>query len=628
MAAQSHEVPPALACEEACARLYSPGSSDRAREARERAISVEECGSVAAAVWYYPGMRRLSQAILTVSGLSGGAAGSLVMAALLVATPSAAAQTGKDWSQARDGFFVPGHTYAAIPDRLEIDENGMPMLSVEALGGIGNDLCVLRWQDSTWVTLSHLGYATKGVRPFLSSPGSHYLMWSNLDEVMTTRRESYLSTCQLVGGVLSQPDTIGLIYLYSLVYAGAASTTHRWAVSSDFGDLRLWRSGNSGNWIEFPVDGRGDRGAAAGALNDSTALIVWRGQNEGAWAGVLQGTQWILGPPPPIEDPLAGALRLRPRPSGGYWLSWATIDDWVGVASYRDGVWSEPQRIYCNYLSPESHYSQSAAEMSLDDEEYPAVTWMASSSTTGVTSVCVSVPDATGFTTAINLPGTEQAIAPVIARDANGDVWVAWEAAAGMGWAHTYTRATTTRPTVGVIGKGRIINWSLSEPASNSWWTVERSQDSGPYQAVARLKAGPQTNMVWLDTAPAPGALRYRIRRDCTDAAYVWFSEESVSTADVDPGRLSGKLELRRSVGSAPDLGFSVSNAAAGPAAIEMFDVRGAMLQEQHFNASGTGTDSLEFHVDGKGLRSGLFFFRAKDSLGNVSTAIKVAILR
>lgn len=549
-----------------------------------------------------------------------------------VKAPALALPPGRSWSAIVDTLKIPGHTYGVAPKRLETDLQGRPLSFVEALGGIGRDMYVLRWQDSTWVSLDHLGYGTKGVRPVPSPDGTYHLVWGGLEEIMTDRLVTYLVMSALVADTLTRPDTVTTFHSLSLRYAAAASPLRRWAAVDDNGDLRLLYSDALGIWHEAPVGEHGDRGMAVATLDDTTALVAWKDLDLGPGAGTLRGSTWTLAGPPPMTGPLDGALLFRMRPSGGYWLSWATQEDFVGVTSYRDGAWSEADSIRCAYLRPGGHYAQSLVHMSRDEGEYPAVSWMAVSALNGLTSVCVCVPDETGFTVAENLPGSEEGLSPVIARDRNHDVWVVWQAPDGMAWTHTYTRATASAPTVTGTGSKRFINWTLSEPAPGSWWAVLRARGEDPYEELARVKAGAVTGMTWTDLSPPAGTLRYRIRRECLDRKYEWLSDEVGWPVDVPalPPGGSLRLVLASPNPSSEAIRLELVDASAGPLDVRVYDLRGRLVLHQTSVATGTGQDSILVNLAtaAGGPTPGLYFLRVVDASGQVSPAAKLVLLR
>lgn len=560
--------------------------------------------------------------------------GLAVIAALAPLAPreAEALPPGKSWAPVANPIKLPGHTYGIVPMRVEPDTLGRPVAFVEAQGGIGRDMYVLRWQDSTWQSVDHLGYGTQGVRPVPSPPGTHHLAWGGIQVVQENRVHFVVG--EFAGDTLSRPDTVTTIWGGSLKYGAAASPVRRWAALGDYGDLRVLYSHAHQTWIEVPVPvARGDEGVAVASLDDTTALVAWRDAFLGPGAGMLRGSMWTLVAPPPMNDLFDAVPQLLPRTSGGHWLSWATARDFIGIASYRDGVWSAPESVFCAYLRPGAHRSQSAAAMSRDEGAYPAVSWMAYSAINGLTSVCVCVPSDSGFTVAENLPGSEEGGAPVVARDRNQDVWVVWEAPAqGMAWAHTYTRATSSAPIVTPSRGKRAIAWWLSEPAPGSWWAVLRAGEGEEFEEVARVRAGPGSAMSWDDLSAPAGIARYRIRRECLDRQYQWLSEEGQSPVDVPPDGSRGSLHLVRASSNPSDalLRFSLLNASAGPLDVQVFDLRGRQLLRQTSTANGTGRDAIVVDLASfsAGPTAGLYFLRVTDSLGRVSPSVKIVFMR
>lgn len=562
------------------------------------------------------------------------AMGALVLVVVSGAyAPAHSLPPGRAWSAIIDTLKLPGHTYGLEPTRLEFDPQGRLLGFVEAVGGIGRDMYVLRWQDSTWVSLDHLGYGTKGVRPAPSPEGTYHLIWGGLEAIMTDREVTYLVMNQLVADTLTVPDTVTTFWASGLKYAAAASPVRRWAAAEDYGDLRLLYSSAPGNWHEVPVGGRGDRGMALATLDDTTALLAWKDWQLGPGAGILRGSTWIPTSAPPMTDLSDAAPLFRLRPSGGYWLSWATQKDFVGIASYRDGVWSAAGSIQCAYLRPGAHRAQSFVQMSRDDGEYPAVGWMAVSALNGLTSVCVCVPGDSGFTVAENLPGSEEGVSPVVARDRNGDVWVAWGAPEGMGWAHTYTSATSSAPTVTGAGTKRFINWTLSEPTPGSWWAVLRARGEEPYEEIARVKAGASAAMTWADFEPPAGTLRYRIRRECLDRQYQWLSEEMGWPVGAPPLPHSGsglRLVIASDNPSSAAIRLEILNASPGPLDVRVYDLRGRLVLQQRSVATGTGQDSILVNLAAAAgaPAPGLYFLRVVDASGQISPSAKLVLLR
>jgi hypothetical protein len=166
--------------------------------------------------------------------------------------------------------------------------------------------------------------------------------------------------------------------------------------------------------------------------------------------------------------------------------------------------------------------------MSRDDGEYPAIAWAGQNAFTGGEEIYVSVPTDTGWTSAERIDGVSDAVFPVVARDLNGDVWVAFhrDYQSGLWWCHTYTHATTSVPIATSDGAGVSVQWALSELAPETWWAVLRQRPDGTFEDVARIRAGNSVAMSWKDDNPPSGS-HYRIRRECVDRYYEWLSDPS-----------------------------------------------------------------------------------------------------
>jgi len=242
------------------------------------------------------------------------------------------------------------------------------------------------------------------------------------------------------------------------------------------------------------------------------------------------------------------------------------------------------------------------------------------------------MPTDSGFTVADNIAGSEDGIAPWVARDRNGDVWVAWQRFNSQPslWTHTYTTATTSTPRILSNRRLRGISWTLSEPAPESWWAVLVSRDGGAYEQATRVRAGSSQNMSWIDTSPISGSLRYKVRRECLDARYVWESQ---------PGRwppgatapwtvLPIELGIRLLAGSTTTL--ELTGVGEAPVEVELFDLQGRHVFSQRLTSSISGSDSIRFELDvpAQRLGAGVYFARAHDESGRVSAPAKLVILR
>ncbi len=558
-----------------------------------------------------------------------------VAALALQAVPASALPPGRAWLPV-DTLKVPGHTWIA-PQVMEADPAGKLLLYAGIVGGLGRDTYGFEWTGSQWSETWQLGYGTGFLWPVPAPPGRYPLVWKgivSIDEGGLSISPIVMS--EAIGNAVLEPDTALWTVIGDVEYAAAMATQRRWVVAHDIGrgggfphDLRLVYSDAAGIWREIQVAGSGDLGVSVIALDDTSALVAWTGTFDGPgirW-GTLHGNTWKQGE----SDPWAGQLyllrpRLRSRPSGGYWLAWAA-DSCVVISTWRDGAWDTPERIDCAYRRP-GFYISGSTDASRDDGEFPVLAWSSQNALAGAqTTLCVCVPNDSGFTVADEIEGSEEVVLHAVARDRNGDVWVAWwRYFDGMFWTHTYTTATASRPSVTGSAGVRQVRWTLSEPAPETWWAVLRSVGGTEYEEVARVRATWNPMMSWTDPAPNSGSVRYRIRRECLDKRYEWLSEPSV-------GVLRTHRVLALSLVSSPVRGMvevEVTDAAQGRLEVTLFDLQGRVAMRRERMATGSGSDSIRLDVTDapNSIAPGVYFLQARDASGRTSAAVKVAIVR
>jgi len=537
---------------------------------------------------------------------------------------------GKAWIPVAQ-YKAPGHTFAAIPGRMDTDSTGTPLIFADVGGGIGRDMLVLRWADTTWGVVAALGNGTKLVRAVMSPPGTHYLAWTGLDFIETpTKISSSLLFAQYVDGRITVPDTVAQVWLYVLTCSGAASPRRRWVAVSDLDDMRLFYSDRGRSWTEVPIEGSGIDGAAVTSVDDTTALVVWLGGIlEPGRAALVHGSvvEDIDSPPFNALGALAGPMAFRRRPSGGQWMTWPTDDGSVGIATFKDGQWSAPESLKCAYRLNDGYYSKSTAQMSNDEAERPVVAWSSDSARNLIQTICVCVPTDSGYPVAENLENSSFGGAPVVARDKNGDVWVAWWTMVDgwLYWLHSQTTAMASKPEVTAIGPGRQVGWMLSQPAPGSWWAVLRARNDGPFEEAARVEAGRGLEMSWTDSSPPAGVLRYRIRRECLDTRYQWMSE-----VGLWPPKSGRAFKLAHAAGATMmDGRLELTGADAGSFHVAVYDVQGRLVIEQDSRATGTGRDSVQLDFqDTKSLPNGIYFAAVRDASGRTTNPLKLVILR
>jgi hypothetical protein len=227
------------------------------------------------------------------------------------------------------------------------------------------------------------------------------------------------------------------------------------------------------------------------------------------------------------------------------------------------------------------------------------------------------------------VPGSRGAINPWIARDENGDVWLAWSKLFpdSVYWLHTYATSTCDAPVLEDAGGHPRLRWTLSERTPESAWRVLRSADDGPYEPLARVIAKDSLGLVWEDTtAPAGARLRYRIRRECRDVRYLW--ESGASTEWLPRTRRLG-LALRSANPVREGLELELTGAASGPVEVRLLDLQGRTMAVRSARASGLGRDRIALAAaDLPRVRPGLYLVRVRATGGAESAALKVALLR
>jgi hypothetical protein len=240
----------------------------------------------------------------------------------------------------------------------------------------------------------------------------------------------------------------------------------------------------------------------------------------------------------------------------------------------------------------------------------------------------VAFPTESGWTDGEEIPGSENMfLTPLVARDRNGDVWATWRMRdfTTNRWTHTYVHATCSPPVVAGEGRSRVLTWTLSETAPESWWAVLRSRNGGAFEEIARVQAGRDLNVAWADDSPPTGVLRYRIRRESVDSRYRWESEEATWPAGANrplalthagPAGLEGDLEL--------------TGADAGLIEVRIYDIQGRLILTQRSAAGGSGRDTLRIDLEGGGRNfgAGIYFATVRDASGRVALPLKLVLLK
>lgn len=548
--------------------------------------------------------------------------------------------SGRSWTPAST-LTLPGITYLAAP-RIDIDSIGRPtILGLEQVPRRDEiDVDFFLWSGTDWSLKWKLGEGSLAAWPVMSPPGTNYLVWGGAEEWSTR----ILSLARIHAGGAAERETITLTAGARTEYSAAVGPRRRWAAVSDLVpnlSLRVFYSDTFQVWREVQAFGLGDYGVAATAVDDTTALFAWASLYEGVKWGTLRGTRWEFGGVLP-RGTIPNRPRFRVRPSGGHWMAWGTSRPEIYLSTYRGGVWSETQALECAYREgPYSQHFSGDPDLSRDDAEYPVIVWDAQFY--GGSRICVCVPTDSGYGVGESLEGVPGGVLPSVARDRNGDVWVAWwEEFGPLRWLHSYTSTVTSVPRVVGAGRHRALAWMLSEPAPGSWWTVQRAGGhaqhqpnappradngaDGTFEDVARVRAGDAVGMSWEDDSPPAGHLRYRVRRDCVDTRYEWLSDEASWPPQGRKPRPIRLAALGVGVGSE----FELNDAAPGALDVQIYDVQGRLVDRQS-EVAAAGEQKvfrLDLSTHRAGLRSGIYFVRVRDAIGQESNAVKTVLLK
>lgn len=477
--------------------------------------------------------------------------------------------------------------------------------------------------------------------PTSSPRDARMLVWKTT--VPAAGRRSHLVTATAYGDSVSAPDTVAVCDVEAFMYTGAVWGDTRWVAVRDLDNtapgfpehLRIYRSKARGPWVRVRNEFRGWddvlgwtlrlEGVAVRGIGSDSLLVVTAGGDGHVRYGVLNDTTWTPGPESVSGWGLVHGPQFRDDPSGGSWLAWADGDTTILIDRHLNGSWVQPDTIQ-SARSGHVRWNFYQPYLSKDTRTYPAAAWHGYSDSGLIDFVWVSFPNDSGFGIGERLEGTERGYLPQVARDENGDVWVAFSRdLAGAFWLHTYASATTSVPEV-VESRGRpLVRWTLSGSSPETWWAVERAIGSSEFEVVARVRAGAGTSMQWRDTTgPVDRRVRYRIRRESKDVRYRWWSQETAWEVREPMLRL-----LRAGAHPASEaIELEVVGAAAGALTMRLHDLQGRLALSRTLTASGTARDLVRVPLAGTSLRPGLYVLSVLGGDGRTSAGLKIAVVR
>lgn len=513
------------------------------------------------------------------------------------------------------------------------DSTGSPVLVSQArwdtVGSGLSDLVFLDWSESAWIPRFPGLAANLGTpEQVVSLDGRRGQAW--LEYVIP----STLLIAEWTAQGLSAPDTVKGVTNSSAEFAAAAAGSRRWVVRcqkrpspSTTYRVRVLYSDTAGTWHEVTdPPGIDEIHVAAAPLSETSLMVVYYGASGLSWA-VLEGDEWVetgnlVSQPWSVRHP-----RLRLRPSGDLWL--LATDNYAGrVWSFREGHWQAADTVWAEH-PPGEEFGPAWCSVSHDTAERPLLVWGDLGYNVYRDVASLSFPTDEDWLSADEVPGSNGAWNPDVARDRYGDAWVAWSLIGtnGLYFNHTYVSAISHPPRFDSSRKTPSLRWQLAEPAPGSWWAVQRAEGTGEFQTLGRTQAD-DIHMSWHDGgAPQGTLLRYRIRRESMDRRYEWHSEEAVWW----PRGATLGLGLRGPLPTfTTGVEVAVTGAEGGALEIHVYDLQGRLVLKQSEATSGSGSDTfrLDFGSAQSHMGSGVYFARAADATGRVSQAVKLVVLR
>jgi hypothetical protein len=459
------------------------------------------------------------------------------------------------------------------------------------------------------------------------------LIWKTTEPVVDLYYNQ-LVTADVVDGRVTQPDTIAKVATFAFAYTGTSWADRKWVQVRDEDrsapggapSQRFFRSDAPGSWLEIAHNHLGDYTGSTTivATGPDSVLVVMSQSRKGLTWGWLSDTSFTeVGK---LNTSLLYSYpRLRRHPGGGYWLFWSEIDSLLFARAFRGGAWTETETLRVALPGGVRHFFYDSVP-SHDDEEFPAVmTEGYGISGDNPDHIFVSFPTDSGFGVAERVEATRGSRIQTMGMDENGDVWLAWWVILdGLFWTHSYTKSTAAAPVVTEVNGLPTLSWRLSEPSPRTWWGVMRSVDDGPFERVARVRAGPGEALSWADSsAPTDARIEYAIRRESRDVRY----QVTSGAATWEPRRAVLELSLRGPNPSSPRLELEVVGARAGPLEARVYDLQGRVVASQRFRVSGSGRDVLTLSL-GRAVPSGLYIVGVRSHDGRRGTHRKIVLVR
>jgi hypothetical protein len=159
---------------------------------------------------------------------------------------------------------------------------------------------------------------------------------------------------------------------------------------------------------------------------------------------------------------------------------------------------------------------------------------------------------------------------------------------------------------------------------------VLRQVGGGAFGEVARVQAGAEPQLSWVDEAYRPGLLlrdgvSYRIRRESVDTRY----EHLGPIGSWRPGHMRPRLAIRPQGPGSDALLLEMSGVTGTRIELTIYDVSGRAVERREFSLrDGAALQTFPLTLGAGRHPTGIYFARVRDESGATSEGIKFVRLR
>jgi hypothetical protein len=424
---------------------------------------------------------------------------------------------------------------------LTRDVRGAPMLlalgAAADSGAAGRRWWRATWADSDWSAATSVGgRSDAGAAVAFADAGGSRLLW--LEREPRDPMASRLLTARLASGS-ARVDTVALTSDQASGFGAAVTSDRLWIVRSQQRDprtpgfvVRVRTRNARGAWTELPAWGHDEFGCAVAPLSGGRALVASAGEWGLSWV-VAAPTGWLQQGRLDTTAWLARSPVFARRSGGGAWLVW-TDKTTPHVEGFNGERWLGTRDLTCAHPAGQT-FSPTWCAATQDAAAMPVIAWGDRGyDQTNRDCLCVAFPDSAGWPRGEEVPGSDGAFVPAVARDTLGETWVAWvrDRSTDAWVIHSRVTAQAESLTARAGATGTVLGWTLTEPAPGSVWSVWRVSADVGAREVGRVQAGSGSRLRWSESRPPPrGVVRYRVRREALDARDRWESAEVTAGA-------------------------------------------------------------------------------------------------